>query len=98
MEFVTAAAPWVGYIVMGALALVVVIGLLLLALKGVLALMRQCQEIRYGLIGYCGAKKMDPVVRRHLSHLVTEEAIRIVNKMHETGELLRPKGEADKED
>lgn len=90
IDFVTATAPWVGYVVLVVAACAVVLLLALLCLRAVLMLMRHCKEIRYGLIGVMGAKRLEEDVRRHLGKLVTAEAIRIVNKLHETGELPKP--------
>jgi hypothetical protein len=97
-EFVQATAPWVGFVVLFVCALALLLLLAVGCLRLVLALMRHCKEIRYGLIGVFGAKKMSNDVRRHLGKLVEAEAIRIVNKMHKTGELPPVKGEEDGRD
>ena len=61
------------FLFLGLLALFLLVSL-------ALAILRKCREIRYGLIGYYGHKKMEKVVRQHLEKLVVEEAIRIVNE------------------
>jgi len=96
-EFVQAIAPCVGYVVLFVCALALLLLLAAVCLRLVLVVMRYCKEIRYGLIGVFGAKKMSKEVRRHLGKLVESEAIRIVNKMHETGELPKPAKEASDE-
>ena len=67
-----------GFCVVLLLVGAVAVGILLVISRIIGYLMRQCAEIRYGLIGYYGAKQMREHVRNQLEKLVADEASRVM--------------------